>query len=99
MSIGSSACIKLWKNESQHNVMIWHTIADPGILYPSQAWCPERETAAFISGQAPQESGQGTVKPARVPAYYCYETELERFRLVMSLGQGVSSMSVSQQFT
>ena len=68
----------------------------------SQAWGPERETASFTSAQAPgvlsRQSGQRVVKSARVPAWYCHKRELERFCVVTSLGQGVSSISVSQQF-
>lgn len=68
----------------------------------SQAWGPERETSPFTSAQAPgvrnSQPGQGTARSARAPAWYCHKGELERFCVVISLGQGVSSISVSQQF-
>lgn len=58
----------------------------------SQAQGPEREAAPFTSAQAPgvlsRQSGRGIAKSARVPACYCQKRELERFCVVMSLGQG-----------
>lgn len=69
------------------------------LLSPEPSMRP-RETAPSPSAQAPglrsSQSSQGIAKSARMLAWCQHKRELERFCVAMSLGQGVSSISVSQ---